>query len=294
MPDQPRVTAHASALAAGLTESYIRHHLARGLWKRLHRGVYFTVGREPTESDRMLGAVLFAGNGAALSGAAVLRCWDIRGVSEPVRPLVLVPASSGAAATAAILVRRTEVPFTVKAIRGIAAVEVARAVADHCVQVRRLDTVQSIVSEVVRRNLCSADSLVGAAQAGPRRGSANLRIAVEDATFGAWSVPEAIIGRALRAARVLPFTQNTRVYSERGRLLAKVDVWWASIRAALEIHGAEHHSSPKDWAETVRRTTRLEQNGIAVLQIPAVDVLRNLDDVARQAAEWLGRQALRR
>jgi very-short-patch-repair endonuclease len=120
-----------------------------------------------------------------------------------------------------------------------------------------------------------------------------LRIAIEDVAFGAWSVPEAIIGRRLRAAHLPAFEQNARIYGPGQKLLGIVDLWWPDLRAAVEIHGAEHHMTRPDWAQTLRRTARREAHGIEVLQIPAIDVLDNLARTVTQIEHWLNRLSRR-
>jgi hypothetical protein len=256
--------------------------------------VYFTRGVELRYADELAGAVLAGGADAALSGAAALVLWDIKDVQAPRRPLILVPLANAAAPTERLLVRRTPIAVRSAMRDGVRVAELPRALADHCVGISRLATVQAIASEVIRRKLCTVGELETAYRAAPRRGSSNLRIALEDVTFGAWSVPEAIVGRALRTARVPAFAQNCEVRSTGGTLLAIADVWWPELRAVLEIHGAEHHQAAQAWNAPLRRTARLEAAGVSVLQIPAVDIMRDLDGVLRDVIAWLGHLALRK
>ncbi len=200
MDGLPRVIDRHSANALGLTDSAIRHRVRTGRWRALHRGVYFTRGREPRDGDRLSAALLAAGPGSALSAAAALAQWRIRGIAVPARPLVLVPLSSGARSTPTVLVRRTVVPFDVRVVNDLRVVAIVRAVADYSVGLTRRDDVRAVVSEVMRRRLCTVEQLQSALSGVPRRGSAHLRLAVEEAALGAWSVPEAHLGRALRGA----------------------------------------------------------------------------------------------
>jgi hypothetical protein len=292
--DLPRVMARADARARGISDRAIHHHVIRRRWRQLHPGVYFTRGAEPRYADELAGAVLASGSEAVVSGAAALVLWDIKDVQRPRRPLIIVPMTNAAAATQRLAVRRTPTPIRFAVRDGVRVADLARALTDHCVEVSRLATVQAIASEVIRRKLCTVAELDAAYQAGPRRGSANLRIALEDVAFGAWSVPEAIVGRALRAACVPAFTQNSEVRTNSGKLLAVADVWWPELRAVLEIHGAEHHQAAQAWSATLRRAARLEAAGIAVLQIPAVDIMRDLHSALRDVVAWLGHLALRK
>ncbi|MCW2604177.1 MAG: Transcriptional regulator, AbiEi antitoxin, partial [Pseudonocardiales bacterium] len=62
----PRIVTTQQAHEAGVTLNAIRHRVRRGWWLRLHHGVYFTRGLEPTAHDRLAGALASAGPGAAL------------------------------------------------------------------------------------------------------------------------------------------------------------------------------------------------------------------------------------
>jgi hypothetical protein len=287
MRSTPRVLRRSAALAAGYSDEAIEHRIARHSWVRLHPGVYFTAGPEPTYEDRLVGAVAAGGPGAALSGAAALTLWRMRGVAAPSRPLVLTRPRAGVATTDAIRFRRTALPFRALVVNGVRTSGMARSVVDHCLEVRALDSVRAVVSEAVRRRLCTIEQLEAAFRAGPQRGSRNLRIALEDVAHGAWSVPEAVVGRALRSAGVPPFRQNVDLHDGEGKLIATADVYWEDLRAGVEIHGAEHHSSSYDWAESLRRGGRLSELGILVLHVPAVDVLRDLEVAVARIAGWI-------
>lgn len=293
MGDLPRIITTQQASEFGITIDGIQHRVRRCWWLRLHRGVYFTRGREPTAHDRLLAALVSAGPHAALSGAAALAQWPLHEVPVPQRPLVLVPAWSSATPSSSVHVRRTAVPFSAHWRNGLRVVHISRALADHCVTVRRRDSVLGLTSEAVRLQLCTVDDLAAAYRVGPRRGSAHLRTVLEDLSAGAWSVPEGHIARALRAAAVPPFEQNVPIHTAAGELLGIADVWWADLRAALEVQGAKDHSSPAAWTQTVRRASRFEEHGVSVMHVPAIDVLRDLDGVVRRVRGWLVQLELR-
>lgn len=223
-----------------------------------------------------------------------MRQWPLRDIEMPVRPLVLVPASSAATASTLVHVRRTAVHYDAHWRNSLRVVQIHRAVVDHCVTVRRRDSVLALTSEVIRLQLCSIDDLISAYRAGPRRGSAHLRNALEDVAAGAWSVPEGHLGRALRAADVPPFEQNVAIRNPAGEHLGTADVWWEDLRAALEVQGARDHSSPMAWTQTVRRASRLEEIGVAVMHVPAIDILHDLDGVVRRVRGWLQQLERRR
>lgn len=146
MEPLPRVIATQHAMLRGFTIDAIRHRVRRGWWLRLHHGVYFTRGQGPSTHDRLTGALLAAGPEGALSGAAALEQWRLRDVTTPGRPLVLIPHALAVAPRAAVHIRRTAVPFTAQSLNGLRVVEISRAVVDHCVTIRRLDTVRALTA----------------------------------------------------------------------------------------------------------------------------------------------------
>lgn len=169
--------------------------------------------------------------------------------------------------------------------------EVARAVADLALGRQRLDDVRALVTEVVRRNLCTADGLAIELAHGPRRNSAFLRQAIEEASAGAWSAPEARAASALRLAGVPQFEQNARIDLPDGRWLY-VDFLWRELRAVLEIDSLEHHSLPPDADNTSDRHLVLETIGYSVVHRTPRFVFRNSRSFVTGIAAWLaGRRA---
>jgi hypothetical protein len=285
----PRLLSRSGAHARGFTDDAIRHRLRTGRWSALHPGVYLTVGGRPSEADRLQAAVMSAGPGAALSAAGALTQWRLRAVVAPARPLVLVPSDSGARPTSGVRVRRCARGFDAHYRNGVRVAMLPRALADYCRE-SDYERATSALSEAVRRRLCTAGDVRVEYLAGPRRGSRALRLAIEDAATNAWSLPEGLIGRALRRAGSPTFEQNISIRSRTGALLGIVDVWWEGRAAAMQVHGAEHHASAAAWSETLDRVALLGRHGIAVHQVTAVSVLRDAASVAADALRWLGAQ----
>jgi len=123
--------------------------------------------------------------------------------------------------------------------------------------------VRALVTEVVRRQLCEVAELYTELERGPRPGSANLRLALDEAAGGAWSAPEARAGRLLRRSRYPDFKRNATVRLRDGTALT-VDFLWPSLRAVLEVDSVEFHGDPGDADDTDERHTLLEGSGFRV------------------------------
>jgi very-short-patch-repair endonuclease len=67
---QAGVISRGQALAAGLTPDTIDHRLRLRRWRPLHPCVYLAAGHRPDDEVRVRAALLWAGDGAVLSGSA--------------------------------------------------------------------------------------------------------------------------------------------------------------------------------------------------------------------------------
>lgn len=287
----PRVLTRADAVALGYTANMIQHRLGSGQWTRVLPRTFLT-GDSLTWLDRRRAALAFSGPDAVLSAAAALTDLGLRTVARPSSLLVLVPVSTRLRSFGWVTVRPTN-RLPARDLRpGPACAPVARAVADLALQRRRLDDVRALVTETVRRKMCTVDELAAELDAGPRNGSAHLRAAIEEAAGGAWSAPEARAARVLRAAHVPPFEQNARIDLPGGRWLI-VDFLWRGLRAVLEIDSDEHHGLPGDADETSDRHLVLETLGFSVVHRRPRFVVKQPREFASGVLSWLaGRAAL--
>lgn len=280
----PRVLTRAMAEDLGVGRRGLEHRLVRRRWRRVHPRVYATVD-SLTERDRMDAALLFAGDGAALSGAAALRASEIPGVAMPATVLVLVPPANRTRSTRGVQVRRTLRPIVPEQWTGPRRVEVSRAAADESLRLRRIDDVRALVARVVQGGHCTVDELAAELVAGPRQGSAHLRRALEEVGWGVESAPEAKAARILRRAGVTGWKPNVVLRLPDGTR-RRVDFYWAALRAALEIDSREWHVEPEDWSGTWDRHLDLAKAGIAAIHRPPSALIDEAGFV-RDVRAWL-------
>jgi very-short-patch-repair endonuclease len=285
----PRVLGRSEALARGYNRNMIDHRLRAGHWQRVLPRTYLTADTLGW-TDRLRAALTFAGPEALLTGAAALCDDGLRAVSRPASVLVLVPISTRLRSTKWVRIRPTRRLPERALLPGPARVPPARAVADLALERRQLDDVRALVSEVVRRRLCTVAELTAELEQGPRNGSACLRAALEDVGAGAWSAPEARAASVLRRAGVPRFEQNVRIRLPGGHEFV-VDFLWRALRAVLEIDSVEHHFSPPDRDATMRRHLVLETLGFSVVHRSPAVVWREPARFAREIATWLAARA---
>lgn len=289
-PDtMPRVVTRAQALARGYSRRAIAHRVERGSWRRVLPRVYL-IGDVLTERDRWDAALAYAGDGAALSGAAALRASGVSGVAQPARVLVLVPPHNRSGSTGWVQVRRTHRSFVAQLELGPRRVEVARATADLALTLRRIDDVRALVARVVQRKHCTLPELAVELARGPRNGSALLRRALAEVGLGAASAPEAKAAKIMLRAGINGFTANATLHLPDGSFRV-VDFYWKRLRACLEIDSVEWHSQPEDWSGTWDRHLDLSKFGYSVIHRPP-SALADEAKFAQDVREWLaGREA---
>jgi very-short-patch-repair endonuclease len=285
----PRVVSRADALRRGLSRYAIDRRLASGRWRRVLPRTYLTT-QTMTWLDRVNAALIFAGDGALISGEAALALAGMRGPARPSTVLVLVPPSNRVDSSAWVRIRRTSRPMGADLVPGPARVEVARAVADHALASRRLDDVRALVTRAVRERRCTVADLARELEAGPRRGSAFLRQAIDETSGGAWSAPEARAASVLRRARVPRFEQNAVIPLPGGGHFV-ADFLWRRLRAVLEIDSREHHFEPADWRATMDRHLALETLGYSVVHRPPSAAFVDPRGFAADISAWLTARA---
>lgn len=280
----PRVLSRSAALRSGIPDHVVEYRLRSGRWQRLLPRTYLTAP-PATWPDRLFAATAFAGDGAMLSGAAVLHERGLRCVRRPREILVLVPSHSGARSVRWVRTRRTRRLPELDLRPGPPAATVARAVADYTLTCVDLDDVRAVVAEASRRQLCALDDVAAELTAGPRNGSAHLRRALLEVTAGAWSAPEARAAALLRRSGIPPFEQNARI--ELADRVVLADFLWQDLRAVLEIDSVEHHLDPTGWRSTMDRHLALETAGYSVVHRPPSAVRLEPERFVRDIAQWL-------
>ena len=286
----PRILTRDQALALGFTRRAIEHRLATGRWFRVLPGVYLTTDTL-TWLDRLHAARAYAGPGSVISGAAALADIGLRTVSRPAQILVLARRDVTSTSRQFVRIRRTHrLPVPILGSRPARAPH-ARAVADLALERPRLDDVRALVAQAVRAGLCTRDELRAELVAGPRRHSANLRLAIEDIAGGAWSAPEAEAIAILRRAKVPPFEPNKRIDLPDGGYVV-VDALWEELRAVLEIDSREHHfENPEDEDATEDKHLALESLGYSVAHYPPARIKRNPRAFQTAIERWLAARA---
>ena len=262
---QYQVISRSQVLAHGMTTSALRQRLrAGGPWQRLLPGVFLAVTGTPTTEQRSMAALLYAGTGGMITGAAAVGLW---GVQAPRGTMidVLIPAMRQRRSTGFVRIHlTTRMPDRVFTVGPIRMVPPARAVADAARGMTSLADVRAVVAAAVQLGTCTPGVLAAELQAGPVQGSALLRTAVSDVCDGIRSSPEADLKHLLRRAKIAEPVFNARLYADE-EFIASPDAWWPEAGVAGEVDSRAYHLSPQDHERTLARDARMAAHGITVL-----------------------------
>jgi very-short-patch-repair endonuclease len=276
---QNLVITRRQALACGLSQDAIHRQIRPGgRWQRLLPGVYLAVTGTPTQDQRDTAALLYAGPGGTLTGAAALRRHGMRVLpSDPID--VLIPAKRVRQSRGFVVIHQTTMlPENVCYVGPVQYALPARAVADAVRGVRDLRTARAVVAAAVQGRQCTIEQLRAELQSGPMRWSALFRAALAEVALGTRSAPEAELLDLIRRGRLPLPLFNPRLYAGK-ELLARPDAWWQDMAVAVEVDSKEWHLSPDSWERTMRRHDRMTAVGILVLHFTPRQIREEPDQV---------------
>lgn len=253
------------ALAAGLTDAALRSRLrAGGPWTAVLPGVYFVHDGGLTIGQREAAAVLYAGRGSVITGISALARMGLR-MPIPVIVDVLVPHDQRRASRSFVrIVRTRRMPEQVWRTDGLSWAPAARSVADAARLRDDANYVRALVADAVQQRKCTVQDLAAEVSAGPNRGSAALRAALEEVSDGIRSVAEGDLRKLVKSGRLPEPMYNPRLFVGDA-FLAQPDAWWAEAGVAAEVDSREWHLSPVDWERTQVRHAAMSAHGILVL-----------------------------
>jgi hypothetical protein len=248
------------------------------MWTKILDGVHLVDGGTPSQTQLERGALLYAGEGAQISGTVALRHHGVRALRlqervpdhdyspEPV--LVLISHQRRRKSAGYTRIERTRrLPQNPVIVNGLTIAPLPRAVADAARRMRTAHDVNALVAEVVQRGMCTVEELQTELDEGSRRGSALLRDAVTHVRTGARSGPEVDLVSLFRVAGVPHVVYNSRLVDASGQLIAIPDAWLDDVGLAVEVDSREHHGAGDGFARTVRRNRRYARAGVTVFAI---------------------------
>lgn len=245
---QAGVVTTAQLRAAGADTSWITRQVDGERWQRLHRGVLLTHSGTPSWRSRAWGAVLYAGDGAALSHASAAFIEEVR-PTPPRMVDVSVPAHRRVMPTAGVVLhRRSPMPPTVgrprRTWRGDTVLDLVASAAS-------VDDAVGWLCDAVR----SGTNTLEITQALDRRPGARrrtlLRELLADVAVGVESPLERRYHHDVERRHGLPQSRLQRREVVDGMWI-RADAVYEGLGVRVELDGALAHSRGRTDADTWR------------------------------------------
>jgi very-short-patch-repair endonuclease len=266
-------------------DGYIgRRHLVR-VFPRVYRL------RDGTDDDMTLlrAALLHAGPPAALSHTTALAVWGVRTLDRPLH-LTVDQSIKRAGAPGLVVHRRLRFdPGSAQCVlrRGLPVTALPRAVVDSW-PLLPLDQRRPLALDLANRGLVTAEQLGEALAERPNvAGRRGLRQSIDLIADGCRSELEAHGVLNVFRHRSLPRSVGQYQVQLPNRRI-RLDRAWPEVKLAVELDGAQHHTSPEDRRRDLARDRELAALGWIVLRFTYADVLRDPDGVRVKVLEVYG------
>jgi very-short-patch-repair endonuclease len=254
-----------------LSEKALRHRIASGRWRRVHRAVFVTYAGPLTDAQRRWIAVLAAVRtleGAFLAGVTALQVYGLRGINSS-RVHVAVPHDRRVSAPAFVVVHRSrdlsdddrhpgyQPALTLPGRSVVDAAQWARSDAE-----ARLMIAASVQQRIVAEREVVQDL---GYRLDVRRRQLILRT-VHDSASGSHSLGELDFLQICRRGGLPIPNRQMRRQDTSGRT-RYIDACFDDYRVAVEIDGAHHVDVGQMWDDHVRQND-LSLAGYVILRYP--------------------------
>lgn len=266
---QDQVATTMQLRAAGLTKTAVHWNAGRH-WRLLLPRVVIVSRDSPTDRQRLIAALLWAGPKAYLANATAA---VHHGITSAVRHDgivdLLTPHPCSTRRKGFAQVTRTELEdHDVRVIGPIRVASPAHAAIGAALNAGRPSDREAILIEAVQKRIATVDDLADWAYRLRPRDTFRLEPALQAAASGAWSSPEATLLGLVSTSPVLaePWL-NPSLRGPDGSALVTPDLWFDELAVAVMVHSHRHHSQGEDWDSTVDRDAELSSLGVVVVGV---------------------------
>lgn len=238
-----------------------------GPWTLLLPGTIMLTKGTPTPRQWEIAALVYAGDGAMLTGLSGMRHHGLRRGGVPTFDHVLITLDRRVLSSGRATIERTiRLPRPVER-DGLPVAPLARCIVDRVRRLKDPEAIAAVVTEPVQRRMVTVEALWRELEIGSRKGTAAPRRVLEAAREGVLS-PAEFNARALWESfdDLPPIEWNMDVLDENGHFVATVDGLVREHGFVWEIDSVEQHfATPEQVRATVERQRRLRAVGLHVL-----------------------------
>jgi hypothetical protein len=250
--------------AFGLSSSTIVERcLTDGPWQHLLPAIILLHNGIPTDRQRMIAALRYAGPGSMLTGTAGLGLHGQSVGSGTVS--VLIAHQKRCKSTRFVDIERTRrLPDPVE-LTGLPVAPATRCVIDAARRAHDGRSVLDLMTSAIRRGITTVDELAIELSECTTRGTAIPRRELRRLGSGAHSVAEQTAHDLYSAHDMPPIQFNRDIVDADGHFLARPDGWMDDVALAWEIDSFAHHLAPADHEKTMARRSKMQSHGIVVV-----------------------------
>lgn len=287
---QSGLVTRAQALDGGLTGRAIDWKVERGLWTRVHSGVYLTTPGRDDWGLRAVAALLKAGPGSALHGRSAGFAWGLV-TSAPSHIEVVIPASRRVRPVEGVVIRRSRlVAARVHPTEWPHRIDAEHTVLDLAAR-SDFDRLVGLTVKALQLKIAAAESLRAALA--QRRGfdfRAELDAALTDVAEGAESPAEVRYLRDVEQAHGLPAgVRQIPIDGGAGRRDVEYDEWGLIV----EVDGRLGHTGWGARQGEGRRDRKAATTGRLTVRCHWVDLVPAGCELAADLALILSRRGWR-
>ncbi|HET6909885.1 MAG TPA: hypothetical protein VFH54_11145 [Mycobacteriales bacterium] len=281
---QDWVLAREQILAHGLTRHAITHRLRPDGWQILLPSVYLCHPGEPSRRQLQIGALLYAGDDAAVDAADACRFHGVKAIAIDDDIIdVLAPWGTKARSRGIVRVRRTLRPFGVVHSQRVRYVEASTAVIAAARRMRRERSVVAALSDAVQRRIVTPSELLAAHALGSPRNAQLTGRALEHIAVGIRSPAETDARVILEASNILPKPiYNCLLRLPCGRLISP-DALIVDAGLVHETNGRAPHARDDLFEDMQERHDVMTAAGLTVLHNSPRRLWRAGPDVLAEA-----------
>ena len=277
------------ALRCGLSSDAVFRRARSGRWRRMLPAVYAVSGAPATWEQRLMAAVLWAGDGTAIARTSAAALWRLPGFG-PGRVEIYHPTSKRS--RHGVVVHRVRLdPGDVTRLRGWPVTTAGRTLVDvsskldaasfdtlfhHCLHTR-LTTWRAL------QDLSERHSGSGCPGAG------RLRAALLSYGLGGRAAASPLEARLARRLGRSELPKPLRQHEVRvGGARRYLDFAWPEARVAVEVDGYRWHSSRGAWERDRARLRELRRAGWTIIHATKQDVDERFEGLLHELTSLLG------
>lgn len=237
-----------------------------GPWQRLLPGIILLHNGKPTQDERVIAALLYAGPESVVTGVEACRRQGLRPRELPPGDglhMLVQHEHKILSAEFVTVERTTRLPRPV--VRDeVPLAPLVRATMDTARRLHSVEPIGQLLIEAIQRGRCAPEALRRELDLGSPRGTAiPRRLLAEWADLR--SLAEARAKELSRQLPIPPTHWNVELRAADGSYLGCPDAWWDDIALAWEIDSFEFHFYRAGYKRTLARNTRYATAGVTIV-----------------------------